>query len=92
MPTAAGMAIHRAHVPDKDATVVARLRQAGFPVPDGIVVPAAATDEEIARLPDHLQACPGIDSVKYTLRGLRQYRNCKWRGCRLYGGPFSGFR
>jgi phosphohistidine swiveling domain-containing protein len=31
----------------------ARLKQAGFPVPDGIVVPAATTDEEIARLGDH---------------------------------------
>src|SRR4030088_6050 len=29
VPTAAGMAIHRKHVPAKDATVVARLRQAG---------------------------------------------------------------
>jgi amidase len=29
VPTAAGMAIHRANVPAKDATVVARLRQAG---------------------------------------------------------------
>jgi len=34
----------------------------------------------------------GIDSVKYTLRGLRQYRNGKWRGCRLHGGLCSGFR
>ena len=29
VPTAAGMAIHRKHVPAKDATVVARLKQAG---------------------------------------------------------------
>jgi len=29
VPTAAGMAIHRQHVPAKDATVVARLKQAG---------------------------------------------------------------
>jgi amidase len=29
VPTAAGMAIHRQHVPHKDATVVARLKQAG---------------------------------------------------------------
>lgn len=29
VPTAAGMAIHRNHVPDRDATVVARLRQSG---------------------------------------------------------------
>src|SRR5258708_14251862 len=29
VPTAAGMAIHRRNVPDKDATVVARLKQAG---------------------------------------------------------------
>ena len=29
VPTAAGMAIHRRHVPAKDATVVARLKQAG---------------------------------------------------------------
>lgn len=29
VPTAAGMAIHRGHVPGKDATVVARLKQAG---------------------------------------------------------------
>jgi len=29
VPTAAGMAIHRGHVPSKDATVVARLRAAG---------------------------------------------------------------
>ena len=29
VPTAAGMSIHRQHVPDRDATVVARLRQAG---------------------------------------------------------------
>jgi amidase len=29
VPTAAGMAIHRRHVPVRDATVVARLRQAG---------------------------------------------------------------
>jgi rifampicin phosphotransferase len=31
----------------------ARLKQAGFPVPDGLVVPADATEEEIARLPGH---------------------------------------
>jgi hypothetical protein len=30
----------------------ARLRQAGFPVPDGLVVPTTATDEEVSRLPD----------------------------------------
>jgi rifampicin phosphotransferase len=30
----------------------ARLKQAGFPVPDGLVVPADASDEELARLPD----------------------------------------
>src|SRR5712672_1644534 len=29
VPTAAGMAIHRKHIPAKDATVVARLKQAG---------------------------------------------------------------
>lgn len=29
IPTAAGMAIHRANVPSRDATVVARLKQAG---------------------------------------------------------------
>jgi phosphohistidine swiveling domain-containing protein len=31
----------------------ARLKQAGFPVPDGIVVPASATDEDIAHVRDH---------------------------------------
>src|SRR3954471_1551745 len=28
----------------------ARLRQAGFPVPDGLVVPSAATDDEVRRV------------------------------------------
>ena len=31
----------------------ARLKQAGFPVPDGLVVPADASDQDIALLPDH---------------------------------------
>src|SRR5258708_25514336 len=41
VPTAAGMAIHRKHLPANDATVVARLRQAGavilgkLPMTDG---------------------------------------------------------
>jgi pyruvate,water dikinase len=30
-----------------------RLKQAGFPVPDGLVVPADASDQDIARLPEH---------------------------------------
>ena len=31
----------------------ARLKQAGFPVPDGIVVPADATDADLLLLPSH---------------------------------------
>jgi pyruvate,water dikinase len=31
----------------------ARLKQAGFPVPDGLVVPADASDQDIAVLPEH---------------------------------------
>ncbi|HEX7798284.1 MAG TPA: PEP/pyruvate-binding domain-containing protein [Vicinamibacterales bacterium] len=31
----------------------ARLKQAGFPVPDGLVVPADASEQEIALLPNH---------------------------------------
>src|SRR5262249_29828998 len=31
----------------------ARLKQAGFPVPDGLVVPSDADDHDIGRLPDH---------------------------------------
>src|SRR5262249_38910891 len=39
----------RPHVGGK-AYNCARLRQAGFPVPDGLVIPAEATDEEIRAL------------------------------------------
>ena len=31
----------------------ARLRQAGFPVPDGLVIPADASDDALARARDH---------------------------------------
>ena len=31
----------------------ARLKQGGFPVPDGLVVPADASDQDIAVLPEH---------------------------------------
>jgi len=46
----------------------ARLKQAGFPVPDGLVVPADATEEEIARLFGH----PWFHSVpEATLLAVR---------------------
>jgi rifampicin phosphotransferase len=37
----------------------ARLKQAGFPVPDGLVVPASAADEDVASVADH----PWVQSV-----------------------------
>src|SRR5262249_5338514 len=37
----------------------ARLRQAGLPVPDGIVIPSDASEEDIRALPEH----PWLDSI-----------------------------
>src|SRR4051812_43305385 len=46
----------------------ARLKQAGFPVPDGLVVPADATDEQIRMLP-HDPWFAGISaSTRFAVR------------------------
>jgi rifampicin phosphotransferase len=62
-------------ITDRDRTLVggkafhcARLRQSGFPVPDGVVVPAHAAEEDVRSLASHrwFGAQPG--DVRYAVR------------------------
>ncbi|MCU1383221.1 MAG: hypothetical protein JWL71_1918 [Acidobacteria bacterium] len=46
----------------------ARLRQAGFPVPDGVVVPTGATDAEIHGLPRHAWFDRQMPDARFAVR------------------------
>src|SRR5471032_1252350 len=50
----------------------ARLKQAGFPVPDGLAIPSDATDADVRRLPDHawLRALPDATLLAVRSSGL----------------------
>jgi rifampicin phosphotransferase len=48
----------------------ARLKRAGFPVPDGLVVPADASDQDIARLAEHRWFGSLPDTALFAVRSL----------------------